>query len=116
MKFKNFIIYTLLLIFVIFNNFAEAQEIKKASVQKMDLNFEQAYELMLTNNNELKQVLEEVKEKEYRKNAAKGQYFPKIGFQTTYLQFDNPINVGMGPLGVLTLQDKQLWYGAAGAT
>src|SRR5574344_1436052 len=111
---KKIIIIVMLLTFV--GCFTGATEVKTATIQKTDISFEKAYELMLENNNELKQIFEEIKEKKYKKNAARGHYFPKIGVQSTYIQFDNPINVGMGPLGTLTLQDKQLWYGAAGVT
>lgn len=111
---KRIIASFIILTFV--GSFSFADEVKTATIQKTDISFEQAYELMLANNNELKQIFEEIKEKKYRKNAAVGHYFPKVGIQSTYLQFDNPINVGLGPLGTLTLQDKQLWYGAAGVT
>ena len=66
-KFK--ILAVVLTIFVS-ANFAFADEVKKASVQKVDMSFEQAYELMLANNNAIKACLEEIKEKQYLKKAA----------------------------------------------
>ena len=43
-------------------------------------------------------------------------FLPKVGVNSTYVQFNDPITVGMGPLGSLTLQDKTLWFASAGVT
>lgn len=112
MKFKALIISIL----IIFSGNYVSAEVKTGSIEKLDLSFEQAYELMINNNNGIKATLEEVKEKNYQKKAALGHFFPKVGLNSTYAQFDNPITVGMGPLGALTLQEKTLWFGAAGVT
>lgn len=93
-----------------------ADEVQKASVEKVDLSFEQAYELMLTNNNAIKATYEEINEKKYQKKAAVGHFMPKVGLNSSYVQFNNPITVGMGALGDLTLQDKTLWLASAGVT
>lgn len=101
---------------ILLGQFALADEPKKASVEKVDLSFEQAYELMITNNNAIKATYEEIKEKKHEKNAALGYFFPKIGVNSTYAQFNDPITVGMGALGSLTLQEKTLWLASAGVT
>lgn len=110
---KNKILGALLLT-ILYSNCAFA-EVKTASVEKMDLSFEQAYELMITNNNSIKAVLEEIKEKQYQKKAAVGHYFPKLAINSTATHFDGPIKVGMGPLGSLTMQEQNLWLTNAGA-
>ncbi len=112
-KIRRFVI---VLALVLLGQFTAADEVKKASIQKVDLSFEQAYELMLTNNNAIKATYEEIKEKKYQKNAAVGYFLPKVGLNTSYIQFNNPITVGMGPLGDLTLQDKTLWLASGGVT
>ena len=63
------------LLIVLVGQFVLADEPKKASVEKVDLSFEQAYQLMLNNNNAIKATYEEVKEKRYQKNAAIGYFF-----------------------------------------
>lgn len=107
-------IFTLILVSFFTLNAASATQVQKASVQKVELSFEQAYELMLANNNAIKATLEEIKEKKYQKNAAFGHYLPKITAGSDYFHFDDPIQVGMGPLGSLTLQDQNLWMARAG--
>ena len=108
------VLISLFLIFI--GQFAYADEFKKASVEKVNLSFEQAYVLMLNNNNAIKATYEEIKEKKHEKNAAIGYFFPKVGVNSTYVQFANPITVGVGALGDLTLQDKTLWLASAGVT
>ncbi|MFA7658830.1 MAG: TolC family protein [Candidatus Gastranaerophilaceae bacterium] len=111
---RNKLIAILIGIFV--GQFVLADEVKTGSVEKLDLSFEQAYELMLTNNNGIKATLEEVKEKKYQKKAAIGHFFPKIGINSSLIHFNGPITVGMGALGAVTLQDENLWLTTAGAT
>ena len=54
-----------------------ADEVKEASIQKVGLSFEQAYELMLVNNNALKAATKEIKQRDYERKSAIGQYFLK---------------------------------------
>lgn len=64
-------------------------ETKEAVVQKVDLSFEQAYELMLENNNSLKAYNELINKQKYEKRAALGEFAPKIMMNATYLHFSD---------------------------
>ena len=93
-------------------------EVKEASIQKVGLTFEQAYQLMLENNNLLKSFQEQIKQSKYEKNAAIGEFFPKVGVNATYIHFSNPIAVathvpGMGNL-VNTLQNENVFTFSGG--
>lgn len=111
-----------LAIFLFFSAFqiAYAAEVKKASVEAYGLTFEQAYELMLVNNNALKASSEEVQVKKYERAAAIGHFFPKVGVGTSYFHFneDAALTVPMPVVGpqTLTLQKQNLWMAQAGVT
>lgn len=86
-----------------------------AKIEKHDIDFKTAYELMFNNNNSIKAVLEEVKVKKYKKNAAMGEFLPKIGMNATFVHFDKDIKTEVSSLNVngesvsipnLTIQDK----------
>lgn len=100
------------------NSIVNATETKYAGIEKIDLSFEQAYELMLVNNNALKASTEAIKQSKYEKNAALGEFFPKIGLNTSYVHFDNPINVTttVPMMGSLTtnLQQENLFTASGG--
>lgn len=64
----------------------------------VDLSFEQAYELMLENNNSLKSHNEKIKQTKYEKNSAVGQFSPKVVMNSTYLHLSDEMN--------LTTRDK----------
>ena len=68
-------------------------ETKEASIQKVGLTFEQAYQLMLENNNSLKAFEEQIKKAKYERNAAVGQFLPKVVVNATYMHFSDPIAV-----------------------
>lgn len=97
---------------------AFCEDMKKATIQQFDLSFEQAYDLMLANNNALKALSQEIKQKNYERKSAIGHYFPKVGLNTTYLHFANPIDVTatIPMLGSTTtnLQQENLWMASAG--
>ena len=126
MGFKNKIIPLFLLMCLNLNCIcARADEVKTATIQKIGLSFEQAYELMMANNNSIKACLEEINAKKYEKKAAKGAYFPKIGVNSTYAHFDGNITVNSPPVSVgamtipvpeILLQNQNLWAASAGAT
>lgn len=101
-----------------------ADTVQQAHVQKMDLSFEQAYELMMANNNAIKACLEEIKAKKYEKKAAVGAFFPKIGLNSTYAHLDGDVTVNSPPVHVgsmslpvppIVLQNQNLWATSAGA-
>lgn len=130
MKSKKIIIFLIAVFFGVQNVFAqEAQKAQNAYIQKIDLSFEQAYQLMLANNNEIKATLEEVKEKKYERKAAIGHYFPKLGINSTYTRLDDNISVtapstaiavaGLGtihtPPITMDLQDRDFWLTNVGA-
>lgn len=115
----------ILILALIAGQLVKAQDdVQKASIQKIDLSFEQAYELMMANNNSMKACLEEINAKKYEKKAAVGAFFPKIGINSTYAHLDGDITVNSPPvhLGGMTiavpailLQQQNLWETSAGA-
>ncbi len=88
---KAFVLTILFMFFV--SNPVFSNETKEASITKVDLTFEQAYELMLVNNNALKSANEEIKQKKYEKKSAIGKYFPKVLLNASYAHFSEPITV-----------------------
>lgn len=87
----------------------------EARVEKYNIDFKTAYELMFNNNNSIKAILEEVKVKKYKKNAAIGEFMPKIGMNATFVHFDKDIKTEISSLNLngesvaipnLTIQDK----------
>lgn len=117
-------ILALLMTVILVGNITLADEVKKAQIQQVDLSFEQAYELMMANNNAIKACLEEINAKKYEKKAAMGAFFPKIGLNSVYARLDNDITVNSPPvhLGGMTvgvppilLQEQSLWATNVGA-
>lgn len=90
-------------------------ETKQASVQKVALTFDQAYQLMLENNYSLKAYREQIKKAKYEKNAAAGEYLPKVMLNTTYIHFSEPMTVStpvplMGGTSLTTpIQDENAY-------
>lgn len=112
---KKTALFLILIIFVyIFVCTASYAEVKKASIQKAQLSFEQAYDLLLTNNNTLKAVDAEIKQRKYEKYSAMGQFFPKVGINTTYAHFND--SIGVSVMGhEMKMQDENVWGLGAGA-
>lgn len=90
---------------------------KEAKIEKYDIDFKTAYELMINNNNSIKAILEEVEANKYKKNAAMGEFLPKVGLNATFLHFNKDIKTEVSSLNVnsenisipnLTIQDKNL--------
>lgn len=115
---------TTILVMMIIGQSVLADEVKTASIQKVDLSFEQAYELMMANNNALKACLEEIKEKKYLKKSAAGEFFPKVGINSTYAHLSDNITVNTPPVSAMgmtfpvppvLLQEQNLWATSAGA-
>ena len=100
-------------------------EIQKAGIQRVELTFEQAYELMLENYNSLKAYNELIKQMKYEKRSALGQFAPKVGLNATYLHFNDDLTLtSQGsmatPLGAISfgaetlIQDKNVFtFGGA---
>ncbi len=116
----------LIIILLLMFEFSYAAEAKKASVEKVGMTFEQAYELMINNNNAIKATYQEVQAKKYEKRAAVGHFFPKVVLNTSFVHFGDDITVDKGTFGPLSLgggminvpamslgdiklQDKNLW-------
>lgn len=68
-------------------------EVQKAGIQRVELTFEQAYELMLENNNKLKAYNELINQMKYEKRSALGQFSPKVGLNATYLHFNDDLTL-----------------------
>ena len=98
-----------------------ATEIQKGGIEKVDLTFEQAYELMLENNNALKAYNEMIKQMKYEKRSALGQFSPKVGLNATYMHFNEDLKLTssvpvMGhTLNATTLIQDQNVFTAGGA-
>ncbi|MBR1753437.1 TolC family protein [bacterium] len=108
-------ILTVLIVLIINFNSVSAKT-QEASVQKVDLSFEQAYELMLENNNSLKAYNELINKQKYEKRAALGEFSPKVVMNATYLHFsenwtlNSSGNVMNIPFSATTLiQDRNLF-------
>lgn len=79
-------------------NFSYALE---AKVEKYEIDFPTAYELMFNNNNSIKAILEEINVKKYKKNAAIGEFMPKVGMNATFVHFDKDIETGTNSIPVM---------------
>lgn len=93
-----------------------AADVQRTGVDLVDLSFEQAYELMLENNNSLKAHNEIIKQAKFEKNAALGEFSPKVVMNSTYLHFSKDMNLTtydkiMGrPVAITShIQDKNLF-------
>lgn len=102
-----------------------AEDVKKSQVQKAELTFSAAYELLLNNNNALKAASEEINVKKYEKRAAAGEFFPKVGLNSTFAHLNDDITVKTPPVSIgpitanvpaIGLQEKNLWFAGLGAT
>ena len=102
---------------------AFSAEVKKGGIQHIDLTFEQAYELMLENNNKLKAYNELIKQMKYEKRSALGQFSPKVGLNATYIHFNHDLTltsptgstISLIPASITTpIQDKNV-FTAGGA-
>ncbi len=96
-----------------------AAETQKGGVEHVELSFEQAYELMLENNNALKAYNEAINKSKYEKRSAIGQFFPKVGMNASYIHFSGDMKLtSSGTAGTLIpisfsantlIQDKNLF-------
>lgn len=83
----------ILIIFCLTFRTSVADEIQKGGVEHVELSFEQAYELMLENNNSLKAYNELINKSKYEKRSAIGQFFPKVGLNATYIHFSDDMTL-----------------------
>ena len=93
-----------------------AADVQKSGVDLVDLSFEQAYELMLENNNSLKAHNEAIRQAKFEKNSALGEFSPKVVMNSSYLHFSKDMNLttsdkimGM-PVSITShIQDRNLF-------
>ncbi len=96
-------------------------EVKKGGIERVDLTFEQAYELMLENNNKLKAYNELIKQMKFEKRSALGQFSPKVVLNATYIHFDDNLTLTSSgkvmaiPFSANTLIQDQNVFTAGGA-
>ncbi|MBQ3640990.1 TolC family protein, partial [bacterium] len=83
---KKYICAFFIALLVSVSVFAEPKEL---NVEKVELSFEQAYALMLNNNNSLKAYDAAVRKSKYEKKSAVGQFFPKVVLNSTYIHFSD---------------------------
>lgn len=109
---KNKIILTVISILV-FIPFVFAEDVKKGGIERIELSFEQAYQLMLENNNSLKAYNELIKQKQYEKKSAIGQFLPKVVLNATYIHFSDDMTLTSSgsiksPLGAISFSANTL--------
>lgn len=93
-----------------------AADVQKSGVDFVNLSFEQAYELMLENNNSLKAHNEAIRQAKFEKNSALGEFSPKVVMNSSYLHFSKDMNLttsdkimGM-PVSITShIQDRNLF-------
>lgn len=111
-------IFGLILIFFgLLNSTVFASDVQRGGIERIELSFEQAYELMLENNNALKVYNEAIKKSKYEKKSALGQFSPKIGLNATYLHFSKdstlttPVSLPpyISTSATTTIQDRNLF-------
>ena len=86
-------LFIILIIFISCSFQLANAEVQKAGIEKIDLSFEQAYALMLENNNSLKAYNTAIKKSKYEKNSAVGQFMPKVVFNSTYIHFSDNMSL-----------------------
>lgn len=107
---NKFLTYSLIfLLFLFCPNQVYAEEMKNYTIS-----FEQAYELMLVNSNELKSAHLSKTAAKYERNSARGLFAPKVAVNTTVAMLDHDIAIKIPQMGKLPLQNKNLWLGSAG--
>ncbi len=114
---KKFFLY-ILLVLAFSTGLVFGEEINLKTQRDVKLTFEQAYELMLNNNNALKAIYEEVQEKQYKKSSALGYFLPKAGINATYARLNGDIAIHTStPLGNLQtpIQSENLFATTVGA-
>jgi len=72
-----------------------------ANTEKYEIDFPTAYELMFNNNNSIKVILEEINARKYKKNAAIGEFMPKVGMNATFIHFDKDIGTGVNSIPMM---------------
>ncbi len=92
-------IITAILTIYLTANFSFAYESK---IEKYEIDFPTAYELMFNNNNSIKAILEDIKVKKYKKNAAIGEFLPKVGMNATFIHFDKDIQTGEHSIPIMS--------------
>ena len=86
------VLYILIALFA-FCNTVSCEEVQKTGIELIDLSFEQAYQLMLENNNSLKAYNEAIEQSKFEKRAALGEFSPKVGMNTTYIHFSEDMTL-----------------------
>jgi len=72
---------------LLFTNQVYSAEMQKAKIEQLDVSIEQAYQLMLENNNSLKAYNEAIEQSKFEKRATLGEFAPKIAMNSTYIHF-----------------------------
>ena len=106
---KRFLTIVLIFFCLTFNT-SIADEIQKGGIEHVELSFEQAYELMLENNNSLKAYNELINKSKYEKRSAIGQFFPKVGLNATYIHFSDDMTVNSS--GVVNVMGFPIGFNA----
>ena len=84
-------IFSILLLMFLVASPVMASEVQKGGIEHVELTFNQAYELMLENNNALKAYNEAINKSKYEKRSAIGKFFPTVGLNATYIHFNDDL-------------------------
>ena len=117
-------VFSILLLMFLISGTATGSEVKKGGIEHIELTFNQAYELMLENNNALKAYNEAINKSKYEKRATIGKFFPTVGLNATYIHFNDNLTLNssgsmvtpLGPIsfGAQTLIQDQNLFTAGG--
>ncbi|MCQ2958052.1 MAG: TolC family protein [Candidatus Gastranaerophilales bacterium] len=115
-------IISIFICLLLFSNVANSTELDKSKVSNVELSFEQAYQLMLENNNSLKAYNEATEVSKFEKRATLGEFSPKLFLNATYIHFSDemqlhtPVSIpNMGSMiTTSTIQEQNLFAAGAG--
>jgi len=111
---NKFLKFLIIFCILLLSNNVYAADTLNTKVELVDLSFEQAYQLMLENNNSLKAYNEAIEQMKYEKRATLGEFSPKVFMNSTYIHFsedmqlNTPINL-FGMTATTKIQDQNLF-------
>jgi len=110
---KKLTVIFLFFIMLLLGNTSCMADVKQSGIELVDLTFEQAYQLMLENNNSLKAYNELIEQSKYEKRAALGEFSPKVFLNSTYIHFSEDLQLTTTIPGVTSIptriQDQNLF-------
>jgi len=110
-------IYATIIIILCLTLWIKPHSVFANETQSVELSFEQAYQLMLENNNSLKAYNEAIEKSKFEKRATLGEFSPKVYMNSTYIHFSSDMTlttpITLPIIGTKTtttnIQDKNLF-------